>query len=87
MTWMTLPAWTYNNAEFLALEKEAIFMRTWQIVGHVSELKQPGDYLRFDVLGESAIVLRDSEGKLRAFHNVCRHRAARLLDGVSGQCD
>ena len=56
MTWTTLPAWTYNNAEFLALEKEAIFMRTWQLVGHVSELKQPGDYLRFDLLGESAIV-------------------------------
>jgi phenylpropionate dioxygenase-like ring-hydroxylating dioxygenase large terminal subunit len=87
MTWKTLPAWTYNNAEFLALEKEAIFMRTWQIVGHVSELKQPGDYLRFDVLGESAIVLRDNDGKLRAFHNVCRHRAFRLLGKPAGRCD
>ncbi len=37
MTWKTLPAWTYNNAEFLALEKEAIFMRTWQLVGHVPQ--------------------------------------------------
>jgi phenylpropionate dioxygenase-like ring-hydroxylating dioxygenase large terminal subunit len=86
-TWTTLPAWTYNNAEFLALEKEAIFMRTWQLVGHVSELKRPGDYLRFDLLGESAIVLRDNEATLRAFHNVCRHRAFRLLGKPAGHCD
>src|SRR5579862_2842076 len=86
MSWMTLPAWTYQNAEFLALEKEAIFMRSWQLVGHVSELRKPGDYLRFDVLGESAIVLRDQQGKLRAFHNVCRHRAFRLVEKPSGHC-
>src|ERR1700757_2593302 len=87
MTWTTLPAWTYNNAEFLALEKEAIFMRTWQLVGHVSELRRPGDYLRFDLLGESAIVICDDVGKLRAFHNVCRHRAFRLLGMRTGRCD
>ena len=83
----TLPSWTYNNAEFLALEKEAIFMRSWQLVGHVSELRHPGDFLTFDLLGESAIVLRDDKGGLRAFHNVCRHRAFRLLGQPQGHCD
>src|SRR5262245_8958410 len=87
MNWITLPAWTYNSAEFLALEKESIFMRTWQLVGHVSELECPGVFLRFDLLGESAIVLRDDNGGLRAFHNVCRHRAFRLLGKESGRCD
>jgi phenylpropionate dioxygenase-like ring-hydroxylating dioxygenase large terminal subunit len=86
MSWETLPAWTYNSAEFLALEKESIFMRTWQLVGHTSELERPGDYLRFDLLGESAIVLRNNEGQLRAFHNVCRHRAFRLLGKPAGHC-
>jgi phenylpropionate dioxygenase-like ring-hydroxylating dioxygenase large terminal subunit len=86
MSWMTLPAWTYENAEFFALEKEAIFLRTWQLVGHVSELERPGDYLRFDVLGESAIVVKDPEGTLRAFHNVCQHRAFRLLEKPAGHC-
>src|SRR5262245_50966130 len=83
---VTLPAWIYANDEFFALEREAIFLKTWQLVGHVSELKQPGDFLRFDLLGESAIVLRDKQGRLQAFHNVCRHRAYRLLDGDSGNC-
>ena len=87
MTRTTLPAWTYNSAEFFALEKESIFMRTWQLAGHISELLRPGDYLRFDLLGESAIVVRDNEGQLRAFHNVCRHRAFRLLGNNAGHCD
>ncbi|MEA2779818.1 MAG: hypothetical protein QOK29_1362 [Rhodospirillaceae bacterium] len=87
MAWTTLPAWTYDNAEFLALEKEWIFLRSWQLVGHVSELGRPGDFLRFDLLGESAIVLRDETGELRAFHNVCRHRAFRLLSDPAGRCD
>lgn len=86
MTSMTLPAWTYNNVEFMALEKEAIFMRSWQIAGHVSELQRPGDYVRFDLLGESAIVIRDNDGELRAFHNVCRHRAFRLVENPDGHC-
>jgi phenylpropionate dioxygenase-like ring-hydroxylating dioxygenase large terminal subunit len=83
---ITLPAWIYHNEEFFALEREAIFLKTWQLVGHVSELRQPGDFLRFDLLGESAIVLRDKQGQLQAFHNVCRHRAFRLLEGDSGNC-
>lgn len=86
MVWTTLPGWIYRNDEFFALEREAIFMRTWQLVGHQSEILVPGDYLRFDLLGESAIVLRDRGGDIRAFYNVCRHRAFRLLDGPGGHC-
>jgi phenylpropionate dioxygenase-like ring-hydroxylating dioxygenase large terminal subunit len=86
MIQITLPSWTYYNEEFFALEREAIFLKTWQLVGHVSELNQPGDFLRFDLLGESAVILRDKQGNLHAFHNVCRHRAFRLLDGPVGNC-
>jgi phenylpropionate dioxygenase-like ring-hydroxylating dioxygenase large terminal subunit len=85
-TWATLPAWTYRNPGFLALEKEHIFMRTWQLAGHVSELQQPGDFVRLNLLGESAIVLRDTHGNVRAFHNVCRHRGFRLLGEARGNC-
>lgn len=87
MTKTTLPAWVYSSAEFFALEKESIFMRTWQLAGHTSELVRAGDYVRFDLLGESAIVVRDNEGQLRAFHNVCSHRAFRLVGNTQGHCD
>lgn len=82
----TLPGWIYRSESFHALEREAIFTRTWQLVGHQSEIALPGDYLRFDLMGESAIVLRDRDGEIRAFYNVCRHRAFRLLDGATGHC-
>jgi phenylpropionate dioxygenase-like ring-hydroxylating dioxygenase large terminal subunit len=83
---ITLPAWIYANDEFFALEREALFLKSWQLVGHLNELKQPGDFLRFDLLGESAIVLRDKQDRLQTFHNVCRHRAYRLLEGDHGNC-
>ena len=83
----TLPAWTYDNAEFFELEKDRIFMRTWQLAGHVSEIGGAGDWLRFDLMGESVFVMRGADGEIRAFYNVCRHRANRLVHGDAGHCD
>jgi AcrR family transcriptional regulator len=82
----TLPAWVYDNAEFTALEREAIFRPAWHIVCHVSELPEAGSYVTLDLLGERAFVLRGKDGELRAFHNVCRHRAHAVVQGQSGRC-
>jgi phenylpropionate dioxygenase-like ring-hydroxylating dioxygenase large terminal subunit len=82
----SLPAWIYHDAEFFEREKHAILRTSWQIVCHVSDVPRPGDFHSFDFLGESIIVLRGEDGELRSFHNVCRHRAARLLDGSKGHC-
>ncbi|HEY5658506.1 MAG TPA: SRPBCC family protein [Myxococcota bacterium] len=82
----TLPAWTYHNAEFHELEKEHIFRRHWLLAGHVGEVERPGDYLTVDVADERALVIRDRDGALRAFHNVCLHRASRLVSGDRGHC-
>ena len=82
----SLPAWTYQNPEFFDLEKNHIFAASWQMVCHVCDLPDPGDYQNFDLLGERVFAIRQSDGGIRAFHNVCRHRAARLLDGASGNC-
>lgn len=60
----TLPAWTYNNAEFFELERERIFMRTWQLVRHVREVAEPGDYATLDLSGERAFVIRGQDGRL-----------------------
>ncbi len=82
----TLPGWTYGNAEFYELEKRDLLLANWQVVGHVSELRQPGDYATLDIMGERAFVMRGEEGELRAFHNVCRHRAAAVVRGDTGNC-
>jgi len=82
----SLPSWTYRDAEFLALERERIFRPSWQVICHVSEIPDAGDYQTLEMLGESLFAIRGNDGQVRAFHNVCRHRAARLLDGPTGQC-
>jgi phenylpropionate dioxygenase-like ring-hydroxylating dioxygenase large terminal subunit len=83
---LSLPAWTYTDPEFLTAEREKIFAPSWQIICHTSDIPTPGRYHTLEILGETIAAIRGQDGKIRAFHNVCRHRAARLLDGAAGQC-
>lgn len=83
---LSLPAWIYRDAEFFEREKQVIFRNSWQVVCHVNDIPQAGDFHTFELFGESVVVVRAVDGAVRAFHNVCRHRAARLLDGPSGHC-
>ncbi len=82
----TLPPWVYHDPEFYELEVEHIFRRHWLLVGHTSQAPNTGDYMTLDVAGERALVIRDEAGQLRAFHNVCRHRASRVVAGETGSC-
>ena len=66
----SLPAWTYDDPEFFALECERIFRPSWQVVCHVSDIAGPGDWQRIDYLGESVIVVRGQDDGVRAFTNV-----------------
>ncbi|WP_317056083.1 aromatic ring-hydroxylating oxygenase subunit alpha [Roseovarius rhodophyticola] len=81
-----LPGWCYHSAELLELEKEELFKTHWQIACHVSDVPNSGDFQTFDVCGERAIILRDTEGNVCAFQNVCRHRGSRLVAEDSGNC-
>ncbi|MBS0364728.1 MAG: aromatic ring-hydroxylating dioxygenase subunit alpha [Proteobacteria bacterium] len=80
-----LPAWVYDHPQMTRLEYERLLLPSWQIVCHVSELARPGDYHTLDLGRDSVIVLRNSRGGIDAFHNSCRHRGARLLEGA-GHC-
>ncbi|APE43230.1 hypothetical protein BOO69_07235 [Sulfitobacter alexandrii] len=73
-----MPQPFYTAPEIFEADRAAIFGREWLLAGHVSELAAPGDYLVFDILDDSVIVVRDAKGDLAAFANVCRHRGSRL---------
>ncbi len=81
-----LPAWIYRDPDFFELEKRTIFRTGWQLVCHGSDMPNPGDYHCFDMLGESIVSVRGRDGEIRSFHNVCRHRASRLVEGPKGHC-
>ncbi len=81
-----LPAWAYHSPALFELERTQLFLRHWQVAGHTSDIPAPGDWLSFDMLGERAVIMRGQDGTLRAFHNLCRHRGARVVDGTQGHC-
>ncbi len=74
-----LPNAAYWSADWLALEQERIFRRSWVFAAAEAEVPEPGDILPVEVGGAPLIVLRDRTGVTRAFHNVCRHRGTRLV--------
>jgi len=81
-----LPGWTYHSQAMFDLERDQVLLKHWQVAGHVCDIPNPGDWLAFDFLGERAILMRGQDGKVRAFHNLCRHRGARVVDGAQGHC-
>jgi choline monooxygenase len=81
----TIPAGWYRDPELYALEKRAVFGDTWQAAGRLDLLAQPGAFVTTEIAGEPVLLVRGDDGELRAFFNVCRHRAAPLLTAASGQ--
>jgi glycine betaine catabolism A len=76
-----LPSSWYIDEAIYRKEKERIFCREWICAGREEELAAPGDYRVLEIVGESILLVRNREGALRAFYNVCRHRGARLCRG------
>ena len=77
----TLPARWYVDPAILAAEREAVFARTWQWAGPSARLRGPGDYLACEAAGDPLFAVRGRDGVLRAFWNVCQHRAGRIVEG------
>ncbi|MCH7822537.1 MAG: aromatic ring-hydroxylating dioxygenase subunit alpha [Proteobacteria bacterium] len=66
----------YTDPEIYRLEFERVIARNWVLAGHCSEIPEPGDFKVFNVALESAIIVRGSDGTIKAFANVCRHRGS-----------
>ena len=71
----------YIDPHFLDVERVHIFQKSWQFVCHEEKLRDPGSYVTVDVQGQSIIAVRTDQGDLKAFYNVCKHRAHELLQG------
>ncbi len=80
----TIPNTWYTSPEVYALERDAVFARSWQMIGRRELVAQPGQFLTADIAGEPVLVVRGEDGTLRAFFNVCRHRAARVCTDECG---
>ncbi|HVR81235.1 MAG TPA: aromatic ring-hydroxylating dioxygenase subunit alpha [Luteimonas sp.] len=77
-----LPARFYVDPNMVALDRHAIFDRSWQLLAHICQLQAAGDHVVADFAGLPVLAVRGGDGEIRVFHNVCRHRA-----GPIAQCD
>jgi phenylpropionate dioxygenase-like ring-hydroxylating dioxygenase large terminal subunit len=89
------PGWSleqpfYTSAEIYEFERRGWLAEQWYVLGHCSEIPEPGSFMVRSLLGESLIIVRDTEGVVRGFYNVCRHRGSRICDhdgrGISLVC-
>jgi phenylpropionate dioxygenase-like ring-hydroxylating dioxygenase large terminal subunit len=81
---MRIPVEVYYDPEHNRREREEIFRRQPIVVGHSSELAEPGAFITGDIVGAPVLVVRQRDGALKAFSNVCRHRGARVETAASG---
>ncbi|MEM6306108.1 MAG: aromatic ring-hydroxylating dioxygenase subunit alpha [Pseudomonadota bacterium] len=78
----SLEARYYTDAQVFEIEKEGLLSRTWQFACHLGDLPKVGSYATFEIAGESLFAVRGRDGVVRAFYNVCQHRAHQLLQGA-----
>jgi choline monooxygenase len=81
----TLPSYLYNQPAAFEAEKERIFGRSWQVVGHRDQVAHAGDYFTTELVGEPLLIVRSTDGNLRGFYNVCRHRAGPPAEGCGSR--
>ncbi|MSO48115.1 MAG: Rieske (2Fe-2S) protein, partial [Thermoleophilia bacterium] len=81
---VALPAELYRSPAAYESEIDSVFRRSWACIGRAEHVAEPGAYWATDVAGQNIIVVRDHDGVLRAFHNVCRHRGSLLCNAGTG---
>ncbi len=81
----TIPSSWYVDPSFHLFDREVLFARTWQFVGHETQLAEPGAYLSGTVAGNPLVVVRGKDDVIRAFYNVCRHRGGPLVTDACGR--
>jgi choline monooxygenase len=81
----TLPSYLYTEPDVFDAERERIFASSWQVVGHRDQVAHPGDYFTTELVGEPLLMVRGTDGKLRGFYNVCRHRAGPPAEGCGSR--
>lgn len=77
----------YTTTEFMQLEWERIWKKVWLLGAVESDLREPGDFVATEIGRESVLIVRQADGGVRAFYNVCLHRGNRLRPTGAGSAD
>src|SRR6201989_1056886 len=81
---VTIGVEAYISEDYARAERDKLWRKVWQQVGRVEEIPEVGNYLTYDVLDDSILVVRRGPAEFKAHHNVCMHRGRRLVDPPDG---
>ena len=81
----TIPAPWYVDPRIAELENLIVFSKTWQAIGRADQVEKPGQFVTATLAGEPVVAVRGTDGQLRAFYNVCRHHAAKVVTEPCGR--
>jgi choline monooxygenase len=79
----TPAAWAYE-ADFHTLDLNAVLRQSWQYAGHISQLKKVGDFFALTIAERSIVIIKDAEGAIYAYYNICKHRGGPLTNETEG---
>jgi phenylpropionate dioxygenase-like ring-hydroxylating dioxygenase large terminal subunit len=82
---MTYGVEAYLSPDYARAERDKLWRKVWQQAGRVEDLVNVGDYITYDVMDDSILIVRTAPDKLSAYHNVCQHRGRRLVDAPKGE--
>src|SRR5271157_5112899 len=77
---VVIPTEAYLSEQYARAEKDKLWAKVWQAACRVEEIPKVGDYVTYDILDESIIVVRSAPDKISAYYNVCQHRGRRLTE-------
>ncbi|KAL1912966.1 hypothetical protein Sste5344_001053 [Sporothrix stenoceras] len=80
----SLPSSWYTSTALFELERRAIFSKRWTLLTHSLRFQKAGDYLSFNLANYPIFLVRDRDGRINGFHNICRHRAYPVIEAASG---
>ena len=83
----TIPAPWYTDQRIYELELQTVFARSWQMVGRLDQVSEPGQYLTTEIANEPVVIVRGGDNILRGFFNVCRHHAAAVMTEPEGRAN
>ena len=82
---VTVPPESYISEDYARAEREKLWRKTWLQAGRIEEIPEIGNFITYDILGDSVIVVRTGADEIKAYHNVCTHRGRRLIDTPAGK--
>lgn len=80
----TIPVEAYISPDYARAESDKLWRKVWQVAGRMEEIPKVGDFISYEIMTDSVIVIRTAADQIRAFHNVCPHRGRRLIDVPKG---